>query len=370
MNPYRVAFVVDQVAGHVTNAANLRRVVERDEEIEATWVNVDYWDDTGAIERLHARVPRLPQHPLGVVRGIMQQRAGLGDGPFDAILTNTSVAQYQVGPLRRTPTVFDFDSTPIQLAALDGYEIEATGRTSTDVKYRLMHRLFHAVAMNQAWSNWARDSVIADYGVDPDRVMVNPPGIDLETWSPEGRRPGSAAGPARVLLVGGDFRRKGGEDLLAWHRTVDPERIHLDIVTREPVDAAPGVHVHHGLQPNSRELLDLYRTADVFVLPSHGECFGIATIEAMASGIPVVVTDVGGTADIVEPGGNGHIVPARAPERLGAAISGIVDDPAVAARMGARSRELAEQRFDLVTNARVTLDLLKELAERHRATSG
>lgn len=369
MSRYRIAFVVDQVAGHVTNAANLRRVVERDDEIEATWVNVDYWDERGALERIHARVPRVPQHPLGVARGILQQRAGLASGAFDAILTNTSVAQYQVRPLRRTPTVFDFDSTPIQLAALEGYEIEATGRTSTDVKYRLMHRLFHAVEMNQAWSNWARDSVISDYGVAPDRVMVNPPGIDLETWSPEGRRPGSASGPARVLFVGGDFRRKGGDDLLAWHRTVDPERVHLDIVTRESVDAAPGVHVHHGLRPNSAELLGLYRTADVFVLPSHGECFGIATIEAMASGIPVVVTDVGGTADIVEPGGNGHIVPAGSPERLGAAISEILDDPAAAARMGARSRALAEERFDLVANARVTLDMLKALADRHGATS-
>ena len=80
MSPYRIAFVVDQVAGHVTNAANLRRVVERDDEIDATWVNVDYWDETGRIERLHARMPRLPRHPLGVARGVLQQRAGLGAG--------------------------------------------------------------------------------------------------------------------------------------------------------------------------------------------------------------------------------------------------------------------------------------------------
>ena len=113
--------------------------------------------------------------------------------------------------------------------------------------------------------------------------------------------------------------------------------------------------------------MELYQEADLFVLPSRGECFGIATIEAMACGIPVVVTDVGGTADIVEPEGNGYIVPPADPHALGTAIMAVLDDRSRAAAMGRRSRELAEHKFDLVTNARLTLDRLKELADGHRA---
>ena len=51
----------------------------------------------------------------------------------------------------------------------------------------------------------------------------------------------------------------------------------------------------------------LYQQADVFVLPSLAEAFGIATVEAMGCGLPVVVSDAGGTADIVDPGVNGYI---------------------------------------------------------------
>ncbi len=368
MRRFRIAFVLDQVAGHVTNAQNLRRVLEDDDEIDPVWGEINYVKEGGRIERAHDHLRWLPSHPFGVARGVVEQRRVLTQRPVDAIMTNTSIAHYQVGPLRRTPTLFDFDSTPVQLDRMGGYADPDSGATAW-AKLRLMRRLFHSVDINHAWSHWAQQSVIDDYGVDPNTVVVNPPGVDLARWTTHGRSPSTPGEPSRVLFVGGDFERKGGHDLLAWHASLAPGTVDLDIVTREDVSAQPGVKVHHGLQPNSAELMELYRRADVFVLPSHGECFGIATVEAMACGIPVVVSDVGGTADIVDPGENGYIVPAHDAPALGRAIEQILADPAMAAHMGRHGRSIAEERFDVSRNAKRTLELLKQLADRSRSAS-
>jgi glycosyltransferase involved in cell wall biosynthesis len=134
------------------------------------------------------------------------------------------------------------------------------------------------------------------------------------------------------------------------------------VVTREEVTPTPGVVVHHNVEPNSERLKRLYADADLFVLPSLGECFGIATIEAMAAGLPVIASDVGGTADIIEPGVNGFIVPGGDINKLGAAIETIVGDEALRNAMAMQSRLLAEQRFDVGANARRTLDFLRQIA--------
>ncbi|MAT06302.1 MAG: glycosyl transferase family 1 [Acidimicrobiaceae bacterium] len=363
MNPIRAAFIMDQVAGHVTVAKNLRPFAEADPDLAVSWGEVHYHLDGGRIEWVHDRlVPFTPAHPFGVVRGIVEQGRALRAAPYDVIFTNTAVAHYDIGPLRRTPTMLDFDSTPVQLDAMEGYSAGPDRGWVATVKLRAMRRLFSAASLNQAWSTWAGDSVIHDYGIAPDRVVINPPGVDLAAWAPGVRsiRPGDA--PGRVLFVGADFDRKGGRDLLEWHRSLPDGSVRLDIVTRTEVEPSPSVFVHRGLTANSPALRALYRDADVFVLPSHGECFGIATIEAMASALPVVVTDVGGTADIVDHGDNGFIVPAGSPRELGAALTTILADPLRARHMGLRSRELAEERFDLEVSARRTLDHLKSIA--------
>jgi glycosyltransferase involved in cell wall biosynthesis len=143
-------------------------------------------------------------------------------------------------------------------------------------------------------------------------------------------------------------------------------------VTREPVETQPGLFVYHDMQPNTDRLLQLYLQSDLFVLPSLGECFGIATVEAMATGLPVIASDVGGTADIIEPGRNGYIVKGGNVADLAAAINAILSNPQLRASMRTQSRQLAEERFNVETNARLTLSYLKQIATRstqHRPAS-
>jgi glycosyltransferase involved in cell wall biosynthesis/ribosomal protein S18 acetylase RimI-like enzyme len=90
----------------------------------------------------------------------------------------------------------------------------------------------------------------------------------------------------------------------------------------------------------------LYNAMDLFVLPSHREGFPRAAMEAAASGLPVIATDIRGCREVVDPEVNGRLVPVRSPADLAAAISEIGGDPALLGRMGAASREKAVRAFD------------------------
>ena len=86
-------------------------------------------------------------------------------------------------------------------------------------------------------------------------------------------------------------------------------------------------------------------TADMFVLPSRSEGFSNAILEAMACGLPVVATDVGGNSEAVEDGVTGLIVPPEAPDRLADALALLVEEPQRARQMGVRGRERVQERF-------------------------
>jgi len=96
-----------------------------------------------------------------------------------------------------------------------------------------------------------------------------------------------------------------------------------------------------------RDIAGLLPLMDVFVLPSLYEGFGIALVEAMAAGRPVVATAVGGIPEVVVQGETGLLVPPGDPGALGDAIAHLVNHPEQARLMGARGRERACDRFSI-----------------------
>ena len=207
--------------------------------------------------------------------------------------------------------------------------------------------------------------MIEEYGVDDGKVVVNPPGVNLDFWHPANVRQSDDNG-RKVLFVGGDFRRKGGHLLLEWFRHQAAPDVELHVVTKESVPDGPNVFVYHDVAPNSEKLQRLYQEADVFVLPTLADCFGIVTVEAMASGLPVIMSDVGGYADMVENGANGFVIRSGNVSEMGKAIAAVLDARSSRVTMGARSRQLAEERFDLKKNSARTLGLLRDLANGER----
>jgi glycosyltransferase involved in cell wall biosynthesis len=91
----------------------------------------------------------------------------------------------------------------------------------------------------------------------------------------------------------------------------------------------------------------LFARIDLLVVPSHHEPFGIVVLEGMAHSLPVIVTDAEGPREIVRDGIDGLVVPRRDPPALANALTRLIDDPPLAARLAAAGRATVEARYDL-----------------------
>lgn len=103
------------------------------------------------------------------------------------------------------------------------------------------------------------------------------------------------------------------------------------------------------------------RRAQLFVLPSHYEGQPIAILEAMASGLPIVVTSVGANPDVVRDGLDGRVVASHDPAALADALEELVRDPQVRVRMGASARARVEEGYDLPVLARRMIEEYRDL---------
>ena len=107
----------------------------------------------------------------------------------------------------------------------------------------------------------------------------------------------------------------------------------------------------------SDDMPQQYAGADVFVLPSYNEGMSVALLEALASGLPVIVTETGGTAELVKD--NGFVVPWADPVALADVMERFLSEPALCRRMGQRSHEIAKG-FSWEATAQAYLDLSSE----------
>ena len=359
---YEFGFVFEQTLGHVAHARNLELSLASEPDIDPTVIPVDYSDPAG--------IQRLPGLRTWSWRASAAARAGLRarlrSGPLDAIFIHTQVAALLATEIMRTvPTVISLDATP-RLFDLEG---EAYGhRRSPEVlemlKRRINARAFESAARLVTWCQWAAYSLVSDYGVPADKIDVIPPGVDLNVFRPSFLPKRSER--TRILFVGGDFERKGGTDLLDAVGLLG-DSCELDIVTGSavpPIPAGVQARVHRGLKPQSDTLVQLYRSADIFALPSRGDCMPQAVAEALACSLPVVATRVGAIPEMVTDGVNGFMVPVRDPRSLAAAIESLIKQPSRRHAMGRWGRVLAQQEHDALRNNRRIFGLLKRIARR------
>jgi glycosyltransferase involved in cell wall biosynthesis len=106
---------------------------------------------------------------------------------------------------------------------------------------------------------------------------------------------------------------------------------------------------------------DLYCAVDAFVCASHNEGLSNSMLEAMATGLPIVVTDVGGHAEIVADGVNGQLVPSREVDKLAAALEEVLTNRESSARLGRAARQRALEIGTPHTNAAHLLSYFQEL---------
>jgi glycosyltransferase involved in cell wall biosynthesis len=361
----RAAFVMEQTLGHITHAENLQTALARQTTIDATWLPIPF--AAGRAERL---IPGYGHN--WSVRASYRARRKLGRElarrPHDVVFFHTQVtALFSVGLMRRVPSVVSLDATPINFDSVGAaYGHRPPARTWLDErKYKMNREVFEAAAALVAWSEWAAASLVRDYGVARSRILVKAPGASQAYFSIGEQRLGDRrVKPAvQLLFVGGDFVRKGGPELMeAFKLARLGRRAELHIVTRDPVAETPGVVVHRGVRPNSPELRALFKSADVFVLPSRGECLSLALMEATAAGAAVISTDVGALPEGAVDGKTAIVVDPGDVHSLGAAIERLVDDDELRTRLGLAGHALAKAKFDADENNRAILDLLVSVA--------
>ncbi len=184
-------------------------------------------------------------------------------------------------------------------------------------------------------------------------VRVIPSGVDLP------QEVGEEAEPLEVLYAGRLSAEKGLIELVEAAKGMNLV-VAGDGPLRSQVPGARGFVRHDELQ-------GLYARSAVVACPSRREGFGVACLEAMAHGRPVVATGVGGLRDLVVDGETGILVPARDPVALRAALERLLADPELRRRLGSAGRERARERFswDAVTES--TLGAYADAAGRMSA---
>lgn len=184
-------------------------------------------------------------------------------------------------------------------------------------------------------------TTFVEAGVPAAKIHVVPLGVDASTVVGAKRR----TGRFRVLYVGGVTLRKGIPYLLEAMRLLsgDFELVLVGVVSpglRSLVTASRPRPTIVG--PVDREqLARLYQEAAVLVLPSVEDGFGLVVLEAMACGVPVIVTTAVGASDVVREGTDGFVVPPRDPEAIADRISRLRDRPDAAAAMRTAAAERA-----------------------------
>jgi glycosyltransferase involved in cell wall biosynthesis len=345
MSVHKIAYVMEQTLGSITHYLNLRKHETAHEDCRPYWLPVEYRD---------GRMPGTPWTVTGSLAARRALKPVLSD--VDGVFIHTAtLAPLTVDYFRRKPVIVSADGTPLNKRTMRlEYGLRPASRTMERAKQLIYREVFARAHGFVAWSNWAKQSFVEDYGCREQDVVVIPPGVDVEQFS----NPERDHELPRILFVGGDFVRKGGDLLLKVFRQRLRGKAELRLVTRDSVGEEPGVRAYRNVAPNSAALLGLYREADIFVLPTRADCFSLVCLEAMASGLPCVTTNVGGIPDILDEGKTGHLLGVDDGRGLGDVLEALIADPKRRREMGVRSRAVALAQFDARENARKLFDFV------------
>jgi phosphatidyl-myo-inositol dimannoside synthase len=128
-------------------------------------------------------------------------------------------------------------------------------------------------------------------------------------------------------------------------------------------DSGVRLHVHFLSALTNGELLACYQAAELFALPSSGEGFGFAYLEAMARGKPVVGGAHGGAPEVIQDGVTGYLVQHGDVVQLATSIDALLSDPELRRRMGVRGRERVQKEYRFTVFAKSFKKILRELCE-------
>src|SRR3982750_1142960 len=316
----RVAFVNGGILGLLSYAAWLRRTFPDDRDIHAGhFVLPEKLDLRDRIGRRVLCQKLLPDaggvHNLDLVRlrreyntGLTARRRLLARGleHFDVLHFHRQATAYaSLDLMEQRPSIVSIDAT--QTCVMQD-TTSAAERWALGFNSRRDGKIFRRAAAIVSTSRWAERDVRRLYPdcTTPIHVLPNPVMLDLfdPTWIDE--RAARRNARPQCLFMGGDFPRKGGYDLLrAWEAGGFASRADLVLVTdwtlNRPLPAA--VSQQRGIQGSTPAWSEVWHAADIFVMPTTNEAFGLVFQEAGAAGLPTIATRLNALPEIVPHGG-------------------------------------------------------------------
>ena len=221
-------------------------------------------------------------------------------------------------------------------------------------------------------SSFETDQLVSHYGADPSRIEIVPPGVDHSIFNPacksEARRLLNLSEQKTLLFVGRIQPLKGVDLAISTLAELEDKDARLILIGSSSGMEGPSEQrritkmvKELGLtnrvlfvEPQPQEkLVNWYRAADVLLMPSRSESFGLVALEAAACGLPVVASEVGGLQTIVENGLSGYLINDRDPWSYAAHVSKIIDDSGKAEEMSKEAVEMSKSFTWSVTAARI-----------------
>jgi glycosyltransferase involved in cell wall biosynthesis len=185
--------------------------------------------------------------------------------------------------------------------------------------------------------------IAKDYNV-PDSKLKKaklPLGLDLKLFTHISEREDQEV---RILFVGGDFHRKGGDLLLNWFKENYQPGLKMTMVTSFPVEEYPEITVERNVQYGETKHIEIYTSHDIFVLPTHYDAYPSVLGEAACAGLAILTTkNALGASEVIRNGENGYIC--DSPEALLKKLKLLIKDQDLLATMKRNSRKIMEKEF-------------------------
>jgi glycogen(starch) synthase len=368
-------------AGHEVHVITESPDVYRLDLVDGAWVH--------RLPPQQRSVPQLrgvasARHIFGMVGAYHEVCKIHAERPVDIVLSPLWLCEGLVCALdERFATAVTMITAMKAIAALSEWaRISPEAQQLVRLEEELIHRARHLHAVSGA----IRDRAVVDYGADPRQVFLAPLGMRDRSREYQRKRP--ADGRLRILYAGRLETRKGADVFLEALFQLGKEFPHTEFVLAgKELPSEQGDTYRQRFEARFRsdpefrsrvcftgtisdeQLFQHYADCDIFCLPSYCESFGLVYVEAMMWGKPLVGSRVGGVPEVVADGEQGFLCPVGDVDAVTASLRKLITDPELRTRLGRRSRELYEQKWEL---SRVVTHMAKELQmvlRHHQSTS-
>lgn len=346
----KVAIITVYKAGWKTVRKRWEKFFTDDGEVEYVFYHLE--DYSKLINYVTVKLDRF-KTLWYVTAGRAAVKAALRDGCTHILINTFNYIPWM--PIKKGVRYFTYgDATAIQVVSLQPRHYNqqsAAGKlpSSIDSLYKKgLQRLNKADCLHIGMSEWYIDGLIKDYGVPPKKTACIPFGLDTQVWKPAVDK-AIKSEKINILFVGAPFHLKGGPVLQEISEMPEFENCCWHFVAYDAnFESDQRRKYYTNITADTPELLDIYRKSDVMVLPTSADCSPNVAIEAAAMGLPVIITDIGATSELIKDGKTGCLIPAPvAKEDIVAKLRYYMQNPSILEQHSKATRELALEKFDI-----------------------